>query len=80
MADPAVPAEDYRDALRQLLIGWRMHTANGVQLPAERVPVQILVYPWVAQVHRFGRAILQLEKHGSHTSLTPSCGQRSNTP
>jgi len=64
MADSAVPAEDYRYALRQLLIGWRMHTANGVELPAERVPVLTLVYPWVAQVHRFGRAFLQLEKHG----------------
>lgn len=64
MADSAVPAEDYRHALRRLLIGWRMHTANGVELPAERVPVLTLVYPWVTQVHRFGQAFLQLEKHG----------------
>lgn len=64
MADHPVSVEDYREALRRLLVAWRMHTASGIEVPVERVGVLSLVYPWVAQVHRFGRAFLQMEKHG----------------
>lgn len=64
MAHRSVAVEDYREALRRLLVGWRMHTADGVEVRVERVAVLSLVYPWVAQVHRFGMAFLQMEKHG----------------
>jgi hypothetical protein len=64
MVEHPVAVEDYREALRRLLIGWNMHTAKGIEIAVEHRGVITLVYPWVAQVHRFGDAFLGLEKRG----------------
>ncbi|SDD75399.1 DUF5677 domain-containing protein [Nocardioides lianchengensis] len=58
-----VPVEAYRAALQKLLVGWRMQASKGVNVPAEKVRVALLICPWVAQVHRFGQAYLRLEKN-----------------
>lgn len=62
--EPVIGVNDYREALRRLLIGWRTHATNGLDIKQDRIRVVTLVYPWVAQTHRFGRAYVHLEKQG----------------
>jgi hypothetical protein len=63
-ADNPVTVEEYRLALQRLLVGWKIHSVQGVEIPRGREGVLRLVYPWVAQTHRFGAAALRLDKQG----------------
>jgi hypothetical protein len=64
MVEHPVPLEDYRVALQKLLLGWKMHTNKGVEVAREDIGVLSLVYPWVAQAHRYGAAAIRLDKQG----------------
>ena len=61
MTDLDVAIEPYRFCLRKLLFAWKQWEGN-IDLPPDKVAVAHLVIPWAAQVHRFGRAFLQIEK------------------
>lgn len=66
MDDWPVTAEDYRDALRKLIAGWKLlPERHPINVQAENRRTALLVAGWVAQVHRYGRAFLQLEKVGA---------------
>jgi hypothetical protein len=53
--------ENYRLCLQKLLINWKT-VSGGYEIPAHLEGTARMVIPWAAQVHRFGRAYLQLEK------------------
>src|SRR6266540_373873 len=55
--------EHYRFCLRKLLISWKEWEGSVSVLP-EHVAVAHMVIPWAAQVHRFGKAFIQIEKVG----------------
>jgi hypothetical protein len=63
MTDLDAAIDHYRFYLRKLLVSWKQWEGN-VDLPAGKTAVAHLVIPWTAQVHRFGKAFLQLEKIG----------------
>jgi hypothetical protein len=63
MTDLAAALEHHRFYLRKLLISWKAWEGT-VQVASEQKPTAHMVIPWTAQVHRFGRAFLQLEKIG----------------
>lgn len=70
MSEPA-SNEDYRHALRRLLAGWNLLMKLAINVPSEQRRTAMLVMGWVAQVHRFGRAFLQLEKVGLEHEAHP---------
>jgi hypothetical protein len=53
--------ENYRLCLRKLLLNWKT-VSGGYEIPSHLEATARMVIPWAAQVHRFGRAYLQLEK------------------
>ncbi len=63
-ATSPVSVDEYRHALKRLLVRWKAQAAKGIEVRTEHNSVITLVYPWVAQVHRFGRAYLVMEKAG----------------
>jgi hypothetical protein len=63
MTDIAAGIENHRFYLRKLLISWKEWEGQAKVLPPH-IAVAHLVLPWTAQVHRFGKAYLQLEKIG----------------
>jgi len=63
MTDLAAAIEHHRFYPRKLLISWK-DWAGTVQIAAGQKPTAHMVIPWTAQVHRFGKAFLQLEKIG----------------
>ena len=62
--EPPVPIEAFRFALQKLIIGWKMAEPKPISIDSKHVHAVKLVYPWVAQCHRFGKAFMRLEKDG----------------
>jgi hypothetical protein len=60
----------YREALVKLLMGWKSRTGQ-LRVPAEKRATAHMVVPWTAQVHRFGRAYLQLARNGLEHEAHP---------
>ncbi len=55
--------EHYRFCVRKLLVSWKEWEGSVRVLP-QHVAVAHMVIPWAAQVHRFGKAFLEIEKVG----------------
>lgn len=64
MDERAAGIERYRDCLRHLLLSWQSFAASTFEVERDRLAASQLAIPWAAQVHRFGRAFLHLEKQG----------------
>lgn len=62
--------EKYRIVLRKLLVGWTASTQT-FEVPSDRKAAAHMVIAWSAQVHRFGRAFLRLEKDGLEHEAHP---------
>jgi len=73
MEDRAAAIANSRDCLRHLLISWQTSVDRGgsYEVPAERHGSALLAIAWASQVHRFGRAFLQLEKVGLENECHP---------
>jgi hypothetical protein len=66
-----VPVDAYRHALRQLLLGWRIAERKAVSVDGKDIDTVKLIYPWVTQTHRFGKAFLSLETVGLEHEAHP---------
>ena len=60
----------HRDCLRQMLVGWKASSGDFKVRKKQGATAQMVI-AWTSQVHRFGKAFLQLEKHGLEHETHP---------
>ncbi|MGN6243715.1 MAG: hypothetical protein ACTHQ3_08570 [Motilibacteraceae bacterium] len=69
----SVTDDEYREVLRQLLVGWRtmQRAAPSYNVLAEHQAAFGVCYGWIAETHAFGKAYLALESRGCASQGSP---------